>query len=75
VQPQAAGARFQAMLALAPRRLAQLARANPDARHLDLYAEAEALSQTAVPLAYDRGQVAMALSDIMARAGRIQGRS
>lgn len=71
VQPQAAGARFQAMLALAPRRLAQLARANPDARLLDLYAEAEALSQTAVPLAYDRGQVAMALSDIMARAGRI----
>jgi hypothetical protein len=29
------------------------------------------LAQAAVPLAYDRGQVAMALSDIMARAGRI----
>ncbi len=75
VQPQAAGPRFQALLALAPRRLAQLARANPDSRLLDLYAEAEALSQAAVPLAYDRGQVAMALSDIMARAGRIQGSS
>jgi DNA polymerase-3 subunit delta' len=75
VQPKAAGPRFQALLALAPRRLAQLARINPDPRLLDLYAEAEALSQSAVPLAYDRGQVAMALSDIMARAGRIQGPS
>lgn len=75
VQPQSAAARFRALLALAPRRLAELARATPDPRLIDLYAEAEALSQSAVPLAYDRGQVAMALSDIMARAGRIQGRS
>jgi DNA polymerase-3 subunit delta' len=73
VQPQSAGARYQALLALAPRRLAALARSNPDARLLDLYADAEALAKSAVPLAYDRGQVAMALSDIMARAGRIQG--
>ncbi len=75
VQPKAAAPRFQALLALAPRRLAMMARSNPDPRLLDLYAEAEALSQGAVPLAYDRGQVAMALSDIMARAGRIQGPS
>ncbi len=73
VQPQGAAARYQALLALVPRRLALLARTNPDARLIDLYAEAEALAQSAVPLAYDRGQVAMALSDIMARAGRIQG--
>ena len=75
VQPQAAGPRYQALLALVPRRLSELARATPDPRFLDLYAEAQALSQAAVPLAYDRAQVAMALSDIMARAGRIQGRS
>lgn len=75
VQPQAASARYQALLALAPRRLAQMARANPDARLINLYAEAEDLAQAALPLAYDRGQVAMALSDIMARAGRIQGPS
>lgn len=75
VQPQGAAARYQALLALAPRRLALLARTNPDPRLIDLYAEAEALAQAAVPLAYDRGQVAMALSDIMARAGRIQGPS
>lgn len=75
VQPQSAAARFRALLALAPRRLAELARTSPDPRLIDLYAEAEALAQTAVPLAYDRAQVAMALSDIMARAGRIQGRS
>jgi DNA polymerase III subunit delta' len=74
VQPQGAIARFQALLALAPQHLAQLARTNPDPRLIDLYAEAEALAQAAVPLAYDRGQVAMAISDIMARAGRIQGR-
>jgi DNA polymerase-3 subunit delta' len=71
VQPLAALPRFRALLALAPRRLALLARARPDLRLLDLQAEAEALAQAAVPLAYDRGQVAMALSDIMARAGRI----
>lgn len=75
VQPQSAAARYHALLTLAPRRLASLARDNPDPRLIDLYDEAEALSQAAVPLAYDRAQVAMALSDIMARAGRIQGRT
>lgn len=73
VQAQAAITRYQALLVLAPRRLAALARANPDQRLIDLYSEAEALAQSAVPLAYDRAQVAMALSEIMARAGRIQG--
>jgi DNA polymerase III subunit delta' len=73
VQPQGAVACYQALLALAPRRLALLARAHPDPRLVDLYSQADALAQVAVPLAYDKGQVAMALSDIMARAGRIQG--
>jgi DNA polymerase-3 subunit delta' len=73
VQPQSASPRLQALLALVPRKLAAAARANPDPRLLDLYAEAEGLARDAVRLAYDRGQVAMALADIMARAGRIQG--
>jgi DNA polymerase-3 subunit delta' len=72
VQPQAASLRLQALLALVPRRLAEAARTNPDPRLLDLYSEAEGLARDAVRLAYDRGQVAMALADIMARAGRIQ---
>jgi DNA polymerase-3 subunit delta' len=75
VQPLAGVARYRALLALAPRRLAQLARTTSDPRLVELYAEAEALAQSAVPLAYDRAQVAMALTDIMARAGRIQGRT
>jgi len=72
VQAKGAIARYQALLALAPRRLAALARTNPDPRLIELYSEAEALARSAVPLAYDRAQVAMAVSDIIARAGRIQ---
>jgi DNA polymerase-3 subunit delta' len=71
VQPQAAGPKLQALLALVPQRLAQAARRNPDPRLLDLHAEAEGLARDAVRLAYDRAQVAMALADIVARAGRI----
>jgi DNA polymerase-3 subunit delta' len=72
VQAQAAAPKLQALLTLVPQRLAKAARANPDPRLLNLYAEAEALSRDAVRLAYDRAQVAMALADIVARAGRVQ---
>ncbi len=72
LQPQTAIPKLKALLALVPRRLAAQARRNPDPRLLDLYAEAEALARDAVRLAYDRPQVAMALADITARAGRIQ---
>lgn len=72
VQPQSAAPKLQALLVLVPQRIAAAARRNPDPRLLDLYAQAEALARDAVRLAYDRGQVAMALADITARAGRIQ---
>ncbi|MCG2840060.1 DNA polymerase III subunit delta' [Sandaracinobacter sp. RS1-74] len=72
LQPQAAIPKLRALLALVPRRLAAAARRNPDPRLLQLYEEAEALARDAVRLAYDRPQVAMALADITARAGRIQ---
>ena len=72
VQPQSAIPKLRALLALVPRRLAAAARKNPDPRLFDLYAEAELLARDAVRLAYDRPQVAMALADITARAGRIQ---
>ena len=72
VQPQSAIPKLRALLALVPRRLAATARKNPDPRLFDLYAEAELLARDAVRLAYDRPQVAMALADITARAGRIQ---
>lgn len=72
VQPQAAAPKLQALLALVPQRLALAARANPDPRLLELYSEADSLARDAVRLAYDRAQVAMALADITARAGRIQ---
>ena len=72
LQPQAAIPKLKALLALVPRRLAAKARQNPDPRLFDLYEEAEVLARDAVRLAYDRQQVAMALADITARAGRIQ---
>jgi DNA polymerase III subunit delta' len=72
MQPQAAVARLQALLALVPRRIAAAAKADPDPRLLDLYGEAESYQRDAVRLAYDRGQVAMALADIVARAGQLQ---
>ena len=73
MQPQAAAPKLQALLALVPQRLALAARTNPDPRLLDLYSEADSLARDAVRLAYDRAQVAMALADIVARAGRVQG--
>lgn len=72
LQPQSAIPKLRALLALVPRRLAAAARRNPDPRLFELYAEAELLARDAVRLAYDRPQVAMALADITARAGRIQ---
>ena len=72
LQPQSAIPKLRALLALVPRRLATAARRNPDPRLFALYDEAELLARDAVRLAYDRPQVAMALADITARAGRIQ---
>lgn len=72
LQPPSAVPRLRALLALVPRRLAAAARRHPDPRLLDLHAEAERLARDAIRLAYDRPQVAMALADITARAGRIQ---
>ncbi len=72
VQPQSALPRMRALLMLVPRRIADAARRCPDPQLLDLYAEADQLARDAVRLAYDRQQVAMALADITARAGRIQ---
>lgn len=73
LQAQSAIPKLRALLALVPRNLARAARSNPDPRLLDLYAEAEMLARDSVRLAYDRQQVAMALTTITARAGRIQG--
>jgi DNA polymerase-3 subunit delta' len=75
VQAPAALPRLKALLALAPRRLAGLARQRPDLRLFDLHAEAEHLARDAIRLAYAPSQVAMALADILARAGRIQRRA
>lgn len=69
---QAAIPKLEALALMVPRRLAQAARAAPHPELFALYDEAEALGRDAVRLAYDRVQVAMALADIMARAGRIQ---
>lgn len=72
VQPQSAIPKLRALLALVPQRLAAAARQHPDPQLFDLYDEAQGLARDAVRLAYDRPQVAMALADITARAGRIQ---
>jgi DNA polymerase-3 subunit delta' len=75
VQAQAAAPRLKALLALAPRRIVALARQRPDPGLFDLHAEAERLARDAIRLAYAPPQVAMALADILARAGRIQRRA
>jgi len=72
LQAKAAQPRLQALLTLVPRRLAAAARRNADPRLFDLYEEAQVLAREAIPLAYDRLQVAMALAAIVARMGRIQ---
>lgn len=72
LQSRAAMPKFQALLTLVPRRLAQAARISADPRLIDLYSQAENLSKEAIPLAYDRVQVAMAMADMIARMGRIQ---
>lgn len=71
---QAASAlpRLAALLDLVPRRLAAIARTTPDPGMFALYDEAEVLARDAVRLALDRPQVALALADILARAGQIQ---
>lgn len=62
--------RFEALLALAPRRLAASARAAPGPVLLDLVAEADAWRRDAVRLAHDRGQVAFAIAGLLKRAQR-----
>lgn len=69
---QTAIPRLKALLLLAPRRIAMAARRLPQPALFDLYDEADALAGDAIRLAYDRVQVAMALADILARAGRIE---
>lgn len=72
-QPQGAQLRFEAMTILVPRRLATLALRNGGDRMLDLQQQAERIGRDAVMLAYDRVQVAFALGELLARAGRLQG--
>lgn len=72
-QAAAAVPRWQALVQLVPRRVAQAARQTGAAELLALYDEAETISRDAVRLAYDRVQVAMALADILARMGRLEG--
>jgi DNA polymerase-3 subunit delta' len=67
---QAAIPKLEALALMVPRRLAAAARATPGPELFALYDEAEALGRDAVRLAYDRVQVATALADIVARAGR-----
>ena len=73
LQSPSALPKFRALLALVPRKLAEAARRHPDPRWFPLYAEAETLQRDSIRLAYDRQQVAMALTTITARMGRIQG--
>lgn len=72
MQDKAAAPRLQAALGLVSRRLLAQARRRPSAPVFALYAEAQGLARDALPLAYDRVQVALALADIVARLGRIQ---
>lgn len=69
---QTALVRFRALLLLAARRLASMAQKQPVPPLFDLYDEAEALLRDAIRLAYDRVQVAMAVADLLGRAGRIE---
>jgi DNA polymerase-3 subunit delta' len=71
-QGQAAVPKLEALALMVPRRLAAAARETPRPELFALYDEAEALGRDAVRLAYDRVQVAMALADILARAGQLQ---
>lgn len=69
---QTALPRFRALLLLTARRLALMAQNQPAPALFDLYDEAEALLRDAIRLAYDRVQVAMAVADLLGRAGRIE---
>lgn len=72
LQAKAAAPKLQAALMLVSRRLVTAARTRTDPQLFTLYDEAQALTREALPLAYDRVQVALALADIVARMGRIQ---
>ncbi len=69
---KAAASRLKALLTMATQRIAAIARRNPHPQILDLYDSAETLLRDAIRLAYDRVQVAMAVADLLARAGRME---
>lgn len=72
VSAASAGMKLEALLSLVPRRIADAARRDPHPALFALYDEAVSVANDALRLAYVPSQVAMALADIMARAGRIQ---
>lgn len=67
-------ARFEALMALGPRRVAEAARSDPSVAMIGLYERANALCSGAVKLAYDRVQVAFDLATVLAQAGRLSGK-
>ncbi len=69
-----AAARFEALMALAPRRIADAARTAPSEAMLGLYERANGLCANAVKLAYDRVQVAFAVAELLAEAGQHRGK-
>ena len=69
-----AAARFEALMALGPRRVADAARAAPSAAMIGLYERANGLCAGAVKLAYDRVQVAFELATLLAQAGKLSGK-
>jgi DNA polymerase-3 subunit delta' len=72
-QPPSAQSRFEALLLLAPRRLAAAARNLAVPQAIEWQAEASVLAADAARLALDRVQVAFALAQLLARAGRLEG--
>lgn len=73
-QPVGAIPRFDALLVLAPRRLAEAARETASVAILDAHGRASELGGSAVKLAYDRVQVAFELAKLLAEAGHLAGK-
>lgn len=70
----AAAPRFDGLMALAPRRLAEAAKAAPGEEMLRLYERGSGLCANAVKLAYERSQVAFEVATLLAEAGRRTGK-
>jgi len=70
----AAAARFDGLMAMAPRRLAEAARVAPGEVTLRLYARGADLCAGAVKLAYERSQVAFEVATLLAEAGKRLGK-